>query len=228
MDITYYGHSCYLIQVNNIRILFDPFISGNPLASGIKIEDINPDYILISHGHNDHTGDVLEIAEKSQALIICSWEISEWLQSKGLKNIRPVNHGGHLEFDFGKLKVVNAVHSSSMPDGTYGGNALGFIVHTSEYTFYYAGDTALTLDMKLIPHWYQLDFAFLPIGNNFTMDIDDAVLASEFIHCKNIIGMHYDTFGWIQIDHTVAKQKFKAAEKELILMSIGETLKWNQ
>jgi len=135
-----------------------------------------------------------------------------------------MNHGGSFKLDFGTIKLVNAVHSSDMPDGSYGGNPVGFVINTDEGNFYYAGDTALTMDMKLIPHWSKLDVSILPVGDNFTMGIDDAVLAAEFVQCKKVIGVHFDTFGFIEIDHEQAVAKFEAADRELILPKIGQSI----
>ena len=135
-----------------------------------------------------------------------------------------MNIGGHKLFDFGKLKCVNAIYSSSFPDGSYGGNLMGFLLETTEGNLYYSGDTALTYDMKLIGDYKRIDLCMLPIGNNFTMGIDNALIASEFVKCDRIIGMHYDTFEPIKIDHAEAKDKFSNAGKELILMNIGSTM----
>jgi L-ascorbate metabolism protein UlaG (beta-lactamase superfamily) len=134
-----------------------------------------------------------------------------------------MNHGGKKEFDFGNIKMVNAIHSSSMPDGSYAGNPAGFVVKSGEATFYYAGDTALTYDMKLIADEFSIDFAFLPIGDNFTMGIDDAIRAAQFIGTNKVFGMHYDTFPIIEIDKNEAIKKFSANEIELILLKIGES-----
>ena len=135
-----------------------------------------------------------------------------------------MNTGGHWIFDFGKVKCVNAVHSSSMPDGSYGGNPMGFLVETPAGNFYYSGDTALTYDMKLIGEFKRMDVAMFPIGNNFTMGYDNALIAAEFVNCNKIIGLHYDTFDLIKIDHHDAKEKFNAAGKELLLIPIGESI----
>lgn len=224
MIITYLGHSCFTIGVNGSVLLFDPFISQNELATSIDIKKLMPDYILISHGHMDHIGDAVSIAKQSGATVISNWEIVNWISNQGVEKAHPMNIGGHWMFDFGKVKCVNAVHSSSLPDGTYGGNPMGFLLETKDGNIYYAGDTALTLDMKLIGDYKKIDLAFLPIGNNFTMGIDNAVIASDFIHCDKIIGMHYDTFGYIKIDHDEAFGKFAAAGKELILMSVGKSI----
>ena len=224
MRITYYGHSCFLVEINGKKLLFDPFISQNPLASNIDAGKIKADFILVSHGHADHTADLLSLANQTGATVVSNWEICSWVQSNGYKKVHPMNIGGHWIFEFGKVKCVNAVHSSSLPDGTYGGNPMGFLIETPDGKFYYAGDTALHLDMKLIGDYKKMDLAFLPIGNNFTMGIDNAVIASDFIRCDRIIGMHYDTFDMIKIDHDEAKKKFDSAGKQLTLMLVGQTL----
>jgi L-ascorbate metabolism protein UlaG (beta-lactamase superfamily) len=144
-------------------------------------------------------------------------------QAKGY-TVHPMNHGGNWKFPFGNVKYVNAVHTSSFPDGTYGGQPGGFVITTKDKAIYIAGDTALTMDMKLIPMQTKLDLSILPIGDNFTMGVDDAIIASDFIQCKKILGVHYDTFGYIEIDSDAAQQKFSEAGKELILLPIGESM----
>jgi len=223
MKVSYFGHACFGIEVSGKHLLFDPFISPNELAKDVDIETIEADYLLISHGHEDHVADAASIAKRSGAKLVSNYEIVNWFETKGIENSHPMNHGGKWAFDFGWVKYVNAVHSSVLPDGTYGGNPGGFVVSSEQGNFYYAGDTALTMDMQLIPRSTKLDFALLPIGDNFTMGIDDAVEAAKMIECDKIIGMHYDTFGFIEIDHDAAKQKFSAAGKELILMDINES-----
>jgi L-ascorbate metabolism protein UlaG (beta-lactamase superfamily) len=222
MEITYYGHACYMVKTGGKSLLFDPFISPNPLAKSIDINTLKPDYILISHGHEDHVADVETIARHSGATLISNFEIISWFAEKGIDKGHPMNFGGKWVFDFGTVKYVQSVHSSTMPDGKSGGHPGGFVVNSDEGVFYYAGDTALTMDMQLIGSSVELDFAMLPIGDNFTMGIDDAVTASNFLKCRKIIGMHYDTFGYIEIDHEEAKRKFRNSEKELILFEIGE------
>lgn len=224
MQFTYYGHSCFSVVLKGKRILFDPFITGNELAKHIDIRKIPADYILLSHGHGDHIGDALAIAERTGALVVGNFEVAGWINSKGIQRVHRMNHGGNRQFDFGKIKYVNAVHTSSMPDGSYGGNPGGFIVMSGEGTFYFAGDTALTLDMQLIPRFAKLDFAVLPIGDNFTMGYEDALLCAEMIQCRKIIGVHYDTFGDIKIDKQAAQDHFAKAGCQLLLPGIGETI----
>jgi L-ascorbate metabolism protein UlaG (beta-lactamase superfamily) len=225
MEITYYGHSCFGINLNGTHLLFDPYISPNSLASHIDPNTVPADYILISHAHEDHIADALSIAKRTGAQVISNFEIVEWLKKNGVENVHPMNLGGAWIYDFGKVKCVNAVHSSSFPDGSYGGSAMGFLVETPQGNLYYSGDTALTYDMKLIGDFKKLDIAILSIGNNYTMSVDNAVIASNFIKCDKIIGMHYDTFEYINIDHKEAIDKFNYAGKELILMEIGTSLK---
>lgn len=223
MQITYYGHASFLVEVQGKKILFDPFISPNELAKDIDISSIQADYVLLSHGHQDHIADALTIARQSDALIVSNYEIVSWYGQQGYEKCYPLNHGGATKLDFGTVKYVNAVHSSVLPDGTYGGNPGGFVCVTEDRNFYFAGDTALTLDMQLIPKFAQLDLAILPIGDGFTMGYEDAIIASDFINCNQVIGMHYDTFPYIKIDKEQAQNAFKDAAKDLILMEIGES-----
>jgi L-ascorbate metabolism protein UlaG (beta-lactamase superfamily) len=223
MKLTYLGHGGFIIETAGKSLVFDPFISPNDLANKkIDVASIKADYVLLTHGHQDHVVDAEAIAKANNAPIISNFEIVSWYGEKGLKG-HPMNHGGKWEFDFGTVRYVNAVHSSVLPDGTYGGNPGGFVITTVDGTFYIAGDTALTMDMKLIPMLYpKLDFAILPIGDNFTMDYETATIASDFIECNKIIGCHYDTFGYIEINHEAAKSCFENKDKTLILPEIGE------
>lgn len=226
MKVTYYGQSCFLLETSAGKILFDPFITPNELAKDIDVSAIEADYILVSHGHSDHTADLVDIAARTGATVVCSFEIAQWLGKKGISNCHPMNLGGQWNFGFGKVKMVYAAHSNSLPDGTYGGTAAGFILHADDKVLYYSGDTALVQDMKLTGELYKPDLAFLPIGDNFTMGIDDAIIAAGFIQCSNIIGMHYDTFGYIKIDKKEALTKFENAGLNLKLIDIGGTFEF--
>jgi L-ascorbate metabolism protein UlaG (beta-lactamase superfamily) len=223
MKVTYYGHACFSVVAGGKTLLFDPFITPNPLAKAIDVKKVPADFILVSHGHGDHVGDAVEIAKRTNALVIANYEVATWLNQKGAPKVHPLNHGGGFQFDFGRAKFVNAIHSSSLPDGAFGGNPGGFVIESVEGNFYYSGDTALTLDMKLVGESLELKFVALCIGDNFTMGPDDAVKAAEFVRCNEILGVHYDTFPPIQIDHAAAKAKFNAAGKTLHLLRPGET-----
>jgi L-ascorbate metabolism protein UlaG (beta-lactamase superfamily) len=222
MKFTYYGHACFSVEFEGKKLLFDPFITGNELAKNVDVNSIQADYILASHGHCDHVGDLVSIAKRTGALVIGAYEIASWAEQQGCK-VHPMNFGPR-DFDFGELRFVPAAHSSCLPDGSYGGNPGGFVVKTGKSSFYYAGDTCLTMDMQLIPRYAKPDFAILPIGGNFTMNATDAIIATEFIQCKKIIGVHFDTFGYIKIDHAKTMELFKNAGVELVLPKIGETI----
>ncbi|MCG9793579.1 metal-dependent hydrolase [Flavobacterium algicola] len=223
MKITFYGHASLGIQVGDINIIVDPYISANPAAAHIDIETLNADYILLTHAHGDHILDVEAIAKRTNAVIVSNAEIADYYGAKGFTT-HPMNHGGSWEFEFGKVKYVNAIHSSSFPNGANGGNPGGFVIEGERKNIYIAGDTALTMDMKLIPMRTKLDLAILPIGDNFTMDVEDAILASDFVECDKILGYHYDTFGYIEINHKEAIQKFFDKNKDLMLLGIGESI----
>jgi L-ascorbate metabolism protein UlaG (beta-lactamase superfamily) len=223
MKITFYGQSSLGIEVAGKNIIVDPFISANEMASHINIDELKADYILVTHAHGDHVLDVEAIAKRTGATIVSNAEIATYYEKKGFKS-HPMNHGGSWKFDFGSVKYVSAIHSSSFNDGTYGGNPGGFVIESEHKNIYIAGDTALTFDMKLIPLRTKLDLAILPIGNNFTMDVEDAIIASDFIECDKVLGCHYDTFGYIKIDHEDAKKKFFDKGKDLMLLEIGASL----
>ncbi len=225
IKVTFYGHGCFKALVNGYNLLFDPFISPNENANHINIDEIPADFILISHSHEDHVADVETIAKRTGAKLISNFEIVDWFSSNcGLKNGHPMNHGGSWEFEFGKVKYVNAIHSSTFASGDSGGNPGGFVIESNEGCFYYAGDTALHMDMKLIPMQFNLNFALLPIGDNFTMGIDDAIIAANFVETDKVVGLHYDTFGYIKIDHQKAKEKFRKKNLTLLLPKIGEEI----
>lgn len=222
MKITFYGHASLGIETNGKHIIVDPYITANELASHIDINALKADYILLTHAHGDHILDVDAIAQNTGATIVSNAEIATYYQKKGF-NVHPMNHGGSWKFDFGTVKYVNAIHSSQFPDGTYGGNQGGFVIEADK-NIYIAGDTALTFDMKLIPLRTKLDLAILPIGSNFTMDAVDAVVASDFVECNDVLGYHYDTFGYIKIDHEATKKLFADKGKKLTLLEVGSSM----
>ncbi len=223
--ITYYGHSCFGITAGSKEILVDPFISANPLAKSIDVTSIKPDIIFLTHGHADHVADVTNVATKDTP-VITNFEIANWFTAKGL-NAVGMNHGGIWKDTFGQVRMVPAQHTSSLPDGTYGGTPSGLVFSTSQATIYLAGDTCLTMDMKLIPLLDgPIDCAILPIGGHFTMAAQEAVQAAKFVQCNRVIGCHFDTFPPIQIDHRETKDLFEQADIQLTLPSIGEVIEF--
>jgi L-ascorbate metabolism protein UlaG (beta-lactamase superfamily) len=223
MKATYYGQSCLELEINGIKVLFDPFITHNELAKNIDVNSLKPDFILVSHGHGDHVADLLTVQKNSGAKVICIAEIAGWLGKQGVDNAHGMNIGGAFNFEFGRVKMVNAVHSSTMPDGSSGGNPAGFVIYAEGKKIYFAGDTALTYDMKLLAD-ENLDWAILPIGDNYTMGVDDAIKSTSFFNCKNVIGVHYDSFPVIKIDKNEAMEKFIKAGLVLKLPAVGETI----
>lgn len=223
MQITYYGHSCFGVNIGGYNILFDPYISGNELAKNIDIQGIEADYILLSHAHFDHILDAEAIARRTGAIIIGIWEIHDYYQKRELKT-HPMNIGGKWPFEFGTVKMVQAIHSSSFPDGNYGGHAAGFVIENDEHTFYYAGDTALFSDMRLIGEMDKISFAFLPIGDTLTMGVHEAIMAAKWLGTKKVIGMHFNTFPLVQVDSNEAKLLANFNEIDLIIPEIGKTI----
>ena len=225
MKVTYLGHACVNIQIEGAHLLVDPFISANPLAGHIDINSIEATYILLTHAHADHILDAEAIAKRTGASLITNPEILDHYRKLGLDG-HDMNIGGSHRFLDGKVKIkmVKADHSSSFPDGSYGGNPAGFLINYKDQTIYISGDTALTMDMKIIPHQYKVDLAILPIGNNYTMGVRDALTAAKFVETNNVLGVHYDTFDVIKIDKEASKRKFSDAHKRLHLLEIGSSL----
>ncbi|MDO4230148.1 MAG: metal-dependent hydrolase [Capnocytophaga sp.] len=225
MKVTYLGHACVNIEIKGKYFLVDPFISANPLAKHIDISTIKADYILLTHAHQDHILDAEAIAKNTGAKLISNPEILAHYRALGLDG-HEMNIGGSHRFENGsvKIKMIKAVHSSSFSDGKYGGNPAGFLIDSDDLTVYISGDTALHLDMTIIPHQYKINLAILPIGNNYTMGVRDALTAARFVDTYHTLGVHYDTFDVIKIDHEASVNKFAAAHRKLHLLPIGESL----
>lgn len=224
MKITYYGQNSLAIEIGGKHIIVDPFITENELSKDkVNIKNLKADYIFLTHAHFDHVLDAEAIAKNTGATIVGNFEIYQHYSEKDI-DAMPLNQGGTRNFDFGSVKAVSAVHTSSFADGSYGGNPGGFIFMSKEKSLYIAGDTALTMDMKLIPMWTKIDLAVLPIGDVATMGVEDAIIASDFVECAKVLGVHYDVLPFTKIDHDEAKQKFEAAGKELVLLDIGASI----
>lgn len=225
MKATFYGHASIALDLAGGNVLFDPFITPNEQAKSIDINTLHPDYIILSHAHDDHVADVAAIQKNTDATVIAVVETAAWVSRQGISGdkIIAMNFGGTVKTSFGTAKMVYALHTNSTPDLQYGGVPAGYVIKSGDKKIYFAGDTALTLEMKLLAD-EQLDWAILPIGDHFTMGVADAIKAAGFINCKNIIGIHYNTFPPIQIDEEEAKQKFAAAGLNLHLLAIGESI----
>jgi len=224
MTIRYLGHACFEIKSGDHVLLIDPFISGNELASSVDIDALKPHFILLTHGHFDHCADAERIAKKANAQIISSYEIVDYYGKLDISG-HPMNIGGKWDFPFGRVHMVEAVHTNTLPDGTPFGQAAGFVIVTPDHSVYIAGDTALTYNMKLIPELIGApDLAILPVGDNFTMDYQAALKCAEFIQCNQVIASHYDTFGYIQVDQGLITEHFERSGKQIQFIPIGESL----
>lgn len=223
--LTWFGHSAFLLETDGHKILFDPFITGNPL-SPITAEQLHPTYILVSHGHGDHLGDTISIAKRTKAIVIGPNELAVYCGMKGCIS-HPMHIGGSHIFPFGKVKLTIAHHGGGLESGSsfiYLGSPCGFLVFIEGKTFYHAGDTALFLDMKLIGEMNAIDVALLPIGDNYTMGPDDALKAIEFLKPKKVIPMHYNTFEIIKQDVKAFAGKVRGAE--VIILEPGKSWKF--
>jgi L-ascorbate metabolism protein UlaG (beta-lactamase superfamily) len=222
INLKFLGHSAWQITFGSYDILIDPFITGNPLAP-VKADDLNPTHIILSHGHGDHLGDTVDIAKRSGAQVIAGFELANYLQKKGVEKTWGMATGGGYNFEFGRVKFTIAHHGNSAPDGTYLGTAAGILLTIDDRTIYHAGDTALFLDMKLIGERNSIDVALLPIGDNFTMNVDDAAAAVEFLRPAIAIPMHYNTFPPIKADPELFREKVEATGGRAKTLHPGES-----
>ena len=223
MKLKYFGHSAFQITTNTgVTILIDPFLDYNPL-SPVKSIDVNADFIVLTHGHGDHVGDGLEIGKRCNSLFICVNELAEWIKSKGL-NAHNMHIGGAHNFEFGRIKFTIAHHGSLTPDNQYAGEASGVLITIDDKIIYHTGDTGLFYDMKLIGEINKIDYMLLPIGDNFTMGITDAVKAVEFVNPKIAIPIHYNTFPVINSDPQEFKKQLEDIGKNCRIMNFGEEI----
>jgi len=209
IKVTWYSHACILIETGGSKLLVDPFLSGNPLAAA-NADEVKADYIFVSHGHGDHLGDAVKIAERTGATVISNFEIHNWLIKQGVKKTHPQHIGGGFDYPWGRVKLTRAMHGSGLPDGSYGGNPCGFLFSLGDRKIYHACDTGLFYDMKLIGE-EGIDLAILPIGDNFTMGPDDALRAVKLVEPKRVIPIHFGTFDVIKQDPVKWKER---VEKE--------------
>jgi len=222
VKLTYYGHACFAIEGGGAVLIIDPFLSGNPMAA-VQAADVNPDYILVSHGHGDHLGDAIPIAQRSGATIISNFEIATYCQQQGVESVHPLHIGGGFNFPFGRVQLTIAHHGSALPDGSYGGNPAGFLLTIEGQTIYHACDTGLFYDMKLIGE-KGVVVAILPIGDNFTMGPDDALRAVKLIKPQVVIPIHYNTFDIIRQDPQAFAQRVEQeTAAQCIILKPGES-----
>ena len=224
IKLTYYGHSTFGIETEDAKLIIDPFFAPNNPAATVKVDEVEADFILVTHGHGDHVADLVPLAKQTGAMVICNYEIANWLGNQGVENVHPMHIGGGYDFPFGRAKMTIAHHGSGLPDGSYGGNPAGFLLHLNEGAdIYISGDTALTYDMRLIGEAGGVDLAILCMGDNFTMGPDDAVRAAQFVQAKHVIPCHYDTFPPIRQDaDAFAKKLYDAAEIDCTVMAVGD------
>lgn len=223
--LTYYGHDAFVVETEKARIAIDPFLTGNPLAP-VAAVDLSIDYVLLTHGHGDHLGDGLDLAKRCGATIISTFELAGFCQSQGAK-AHPMHIGGGHDFEFGRVKLTIAHHGNTVetPNGFMSlGPASGILLMADGKTLYHAGDTGLFLDMKLIGELNDITLALLPIGDNFTMGIDDAVKAVEFLKPKLAVPMHYNTFDMIRADPNEFVSKVQKSGIDAQVLKVGGSL----
>jgi L-ascorbate metabolism protein UlaG (beta-lactamase superfamily) len=225
ITLIYYGHGTFGIDADGAKIVLDPFFAPNNPAATVTADDVEADYILITHGHGDHIADAVPLAKRTGATCICNAEIAGWLGNQGIEKVHPLHIGGGNSFPFGRVKLTIAHHGSGLPDGSYGGNPAGILLNFNDGTdVYFAGDTALTYDMRLIGDAGGVDLAVLPIGDNFTMGPDDAAIAAEFVKAKRVVPCHYNTWPYIEQDPELFATKMDAADIDCTIMAVNDTL----
>lgn len=223
MKLRYFSHSSFLITLDSgSRLLIDPFLDNNP-TSPVKASDVEAEYILLTHGHGDHLGDTLEIAKRCNSLCICENELASYLAAKDLQ-AHNMHIGGSYPFDFGKIKLTQAWHTSVTPDNECVGAATGILISAENKTIYHMGDTGLFMDLKLIGQLNPVDYLLVPIGDNFTMGIDDAVMACSFVNPECAIPMHYNTFDVVNADPEVFKQKLADKGMDCLILEFGQEI----
>jgi L-ascorbate metabolism protein UlaG (beta-lactamase superfamily) len=224
MDIRFLGHACFELTEGPTTVLIDPFLSPNNPVSPVTAEDVDPTHILISHAHADHVADAVAVATRTGAFCVSIVEIAGWLEGQGVDALAAPNLGGTVEFDWGWVKLVQAFHTNTTPDGVAVGQATGLVINVGGKTVYHLGDTCLFGDLKLIADRTPVDVALIPIGGHYTMDRQDAVTAAEFVGAGTVIPMHYNTFPVIQADPEAFKSDVESnMDSQVVILEPGET-----
>lgn len=226
VKITWLGHAALALEIDGTHVLVDPFLTGNPLASTTP-DEVNADFILLTHGHGDHVGDTVAIAKRTGAKVIANHEVSNWIAAQGVEDVHGMNPDGAFDFGFARIGLTIAFHSSSMPDGSYGGEPNGILLTApGGQRLYMAGDTGLFSDMKLIGE-RGIDLAVLPIGGNYTMGPDEALRALKFISSKAVLPIHYNTFPVIQVDVADwAQRVHNETTTKVVIVDPGGSYTW--
>ena len=225
IKLTYYGHSTFGIETDDAKLIVDPFFAPNNPAATVKVDEVEADFILVTHGHGDHVADLVPLAKQTGAMVICNYEIANWLGNQGIENVHGMHIGGGYDFPFGRAKMTIAHHGSGLPDGSYGGNPAGFLLHLNEGAdIYISGDTALTYDMRLIGEAGGVDLAILCIGDNFTMGPEDSLRAIDFLRPRIVIPCHYNTWPLIAQDPNDWAARVTAKTKSRpVVLTVGES-----
>ncbi|MEM8856729.1 MAG: metal-dependent hydrolase [Chloroflexota bacterium] len=224
VTVTFHGHATFSLDVNGTKMIVDPFLKGNNPLAETAADEINVEYVLITHGHGDHVADATSIATRCNATVIANFEIADWFGRQGVEKTHPQHLGGGFNHPFGYLKFTPALHGSKLPDGEYGGMPAGLLLKTGTENIYIAGDTALFSDMSLIGE-HGIDLAILPIGDNFTMGPDDALRAVQFLNPKKVVPCHFNTFGYIMQDPDAWAARVNAeTSAEAIVMSVDSSI----
>ena len=223
ISVKWHGHATFSLNVNGTQLVVDPFFAGNNPSAKTSADAVTADFILQTHGHGDHIADTVGLAKRTGATVIANFEICNWIGAQGHDKVHAMNTGGGYNFPFGRVKMTPALHSSGLPDGSYGGDPGGFLISAGGKTIYVAGDTALFSDMALIGR-AGLDLAIVPVGDNFTMGPEDAVLALDYLKPKVVIPCHYNTWPPIAIDVTAWAENVKRETAvRPIVLDVDET-----
>ncbi len=222
ITIHFHGHSCFAIDHRSHRLLIDPFITGNPAAT-VDAASLTPTHIILTHGHGDHLGDTVDIARRSEAEVIATFELANYLKDQGLEKVLDLGVGGGRDVDFGRVKFTIAHHGGGGPEGEYLGSAAGVVLTIGGREIYHAGDTALTYDMKLLAEMHSIAVAMVPIGDNYTMGVKDAIRAIDFVRPDVAIPMHYNTFELITVDPEEFAAGVRALGVDGVILEPGES-----
>jgi L-ascorbate metabolism protein UlaG (beta-lactamase superfamily) len=224
MDIRFIGHATFELSDGSTRVLIDPFLAPNNPAANVSGDDVDPTHVFLTHGHQDHMADAVAVAKRTGAQCVALVELANWLSEQGVENVVDPNLGGTVEFEGGWVKLVQAFHTSTLPDGTVVGAQAGLVINLGGTTVYHLGDTCLFGDLELIAQRTPVDVALIPIGGHYTMDRHDGVVAARLVGAKTVIPMHYNTFPPIETDDEAFKSEVESETgAEVVILKPGDT-----